>query len=185
MSDEVRLIMDDLSSRSDRTVAISSMALLEPVVEGLLLSKLRAIGKLNSAQKTFNKTLAGFIDWNKPIDSFGKQLTLLYLIGAIAQWAFDDLKTLSKMRNDFAHKPYLDHGRLKYSRLTFDSQIIKDQCAKLTAPKRFRDLLKEALNLDLTKQRDQFLLSVLGFRAALGALDGPPQAQPGMAPELK
>src|SRR5580658_1096351 len=107
MTDEVRLIMDDLSSRSDRTVAISSMALLEPVVEGLLLSKLRAIGKLNSGQKKFNKTLAGFVGWNKPIDSFGKQLTLLYLIGAIAQWAFDDLKTLSKMRNDFAHKPYL------------------------------------------------------------------------------
>src|ERR1700674_3874874 len=103
-TEQLVVALSELGSESDRNVAIIGVALLETIVDDLVRSRLRVVGAHNAQQKDFEKVLMTFIGRNGPIDTYRKQVTLLFLLGTISEWGFRDLRKLADIRNYFAHQ---------------------------------------------------------------------------------
>src|SRR4030095_16281811 len=167
LRDDIRLVTDELSSKSDRTVAITATALIDPLAEACLLARFRVVCTLNVHQPEFEKTLKSFIG-----DSLSAKITLLYLLGGIAEWAFEDLRIVVQIRNRFAHENIIglsdnySTGAAGASKLSFDTPRIREMCLALSAPERFLKMIGSS-PLDPRRPRDRYQLSVLGLIFAL------------------
>jgi DNA-binding MltR family transcriptional regulator len=103
---------------SDRIVAIVGAAYLDSLIESLL----RAVF-IDTPNEADDLLLP-----ERPIGSNGARYQLAYCLGLITRDQRDDLKTIGKIRNRFAHN---------FKTLSFDIAPAKDWCANLHQPKLF------------------------------------------------
>jgi hypothetical protein len=116
--ERMQVVIDELQSESDRTVAIVGGAWVEEGLVGLL-------------QAAFQPELA---DWKKIAGTFGSlsafatKIDLAFLLRLVSRQVAKDLTTIREIRNDFAHN--IVHKKTK-DRLSFEEQGIRRKCLTL------------------------------------------------------
>lgn len=103
---------DEVFKQTDRASAIVSTALLEELLERLLLAYL--IDHVSVKRDLFEGIA--------PVSTMSAKINLAYYLGLLDQNEFDDLKLIKKIRNDFAHS---------FEGINFDTPRIKDKCLLL------------------------------------------------------
>lgn len=88
---------DALSKESDRGVVLVSCSFLDNALEELLRLRFSAIHKKSKA--TINPLFETF----GPLSSFSAKIKICYALDLIEKWIYDDLNSLRKIRNEFAH----------------------------------------------------------------------------------
>ncbi|MCL4198836.1 MAG: hypothetical protein KJZ69_15640 [Phycisphaerales bacterium] len=118
---EARTILDELSGvKSDRNTAIVAFSLVEECMQMALLTTLDEIGQADEAVDAFLFDRSG-----GPIGSFGVQLKLAFRLSLLDRDTFEDLKTLSKIRNEFGHSAFVRKGQSAGTRLTFEVDPVR------------------------------------------------------------
>lgn len=106
---------DEINGESDRACALVAGAICEKRVEhGLRSTLTKDANVLNSLFQP-----------DGPLGAFKSKATLAYAMGLLSPWAFNDLKIIVSVRNDFAHK---------FSVKSFGDQSITGRCANLQSP---------------------------------------------------
>lgn len=88
----------DLVAESDRGCVLVGAAILESKLEELFREEFQA----NQVPKKLQDSI---FDSNGPLSTFSAKIKLAYSLGYIGREVFDDLETIRKIRNDFAHSP--------------------------------------------------------------------------------
>jgi mannitol operon repressor len=118
-TDGVQMLNDfttELSIETDRGVALVSVSYLDTLLESLVCSR-------SSIDESKIKSL-GIFDQNGPMDTFSNKIKICYLFGLLNDMEQQDLNTIRKIRNEFAHQ---------LSGLNFDTPSIADRCRNLYA----------------------------------------------------
>lgn len=105
-------IFVDLKQETDRSCALLASAYLD----GLLMSGIRE--RLRGRKKDIDELFHGM----GILNSFGARIRIAYAIGYIGDDERTDFDIIRAIRNKFAHIP---------SRISFDTQSIRDQCNNL------------------------------------------------------
>jgi DNA-binding MltR family transcriptional regulator len=100
---------DEVFKQTDRASAIVSSALLEELLERLLLAHL--VDHVSVKRDLFEGIA--------PLSTMSAKINLAYYLGLLNQNEFDDLKLIKKIRNDFAHS---------FEGINFETPRIKDKC---------------------------------------------------------
>src|ERR1700721_2764172 len=109
---EFQLFLDELNKESDRGAALISTAMLDDLLEKIILAFLLD-------NKDTKKLLSGF---NAPLGTFSARTLAAYSLGLISELEYDECNRLRHVRNEFAHKVHQ----------TFGDHKVKDLCANLT-----------------------------------------------------
>lgn len=88
----------DLIEESDRGAVIVAAAILENDLDEILKEAFRA-------NELSEKQIGDLFDLNGPLSSFSSKALICYAFGLISKWIFDDLTTIRRLRNRFAHSP--------------------------------------------------------------------------------
>jgi DNA-binding MltR family transcriptional regulator len=110
--DQLNRTFDEVFKQTDRASAIVSSALLEELLERLLLAFL--------ADHTSVKR--DLFDGIAPLSTMSAKINLAYHLGLLEQTEFEDLKIIKNVRNDFAHS---------FEGINFETQRIRDKCVLL------------------------------------------------------
>jgi hypothetical protein len=116
--ERMQVVIDELQSESDRTVAIVGGAWVEEGILGLL-------------QAAFQPDVA---NWKKIAGSFGSlsafatKIDLVFLLRLVSKQVAKDLTSIREIRNEFAHN--IVHKKTK-DRLRFEEQGIQNKCLSL------------------------------------------------------
>lgn len=110
--DQLNRTFDEVFKQTDRASAIVSSALLEELLERLLLAFL--------ADRTSVKR--DLFDGMAPLSTMSAKINLAYYLGLLEQTEFEDLKIIKNVRNDFAHS---------FEGINFETQRIRDKCVLL------------------------------------------------------
>jgi hypothetical protein len=116
--ERMQVVIDELQSESDRTVAIVGGAWVEEGLVGLL-------------QAAFQPDLT---DWKKIAGTFGSlsafatKIDLAFLLRLVSRQVAKDLTNIREIRNDFAHN--IVHKKTN-DRLSFEEQGIRRKCLSL------------------------------------------------------
>ncbi len=102
----------DLAGESDRGCVLVGAALLEERLEELF----RAVFNRNSASKKLQDSL---FESNGPLATFSAKVKLAYSLGLVDKSIFDDLETVRRIRNEFAHSA----EEVDFSGSSFASEI--------------------------------------------------------------
>jgi DNA-binding MltR family transcriptional regulator len=95
------------------------------------------------------KVVNDLLDKNKPLGTYGARCDLVYLLGLINNDLHKDLKTIGKIRNEFAHS---------HLKMTFKDENIKKLCKKLSyADSAGDDIFKNVVH---SHPRNEFTISV-------------------------
>lgn len=114
--DQLNRTFDEVFKQTDRASAIVSSALLEELLERLLLAYL--VDNVSVKRDLFEGI--------SPLSTMSAKINLAYYLGLLEQGEFEDLKLLKKIRNDFAHS---------FEGINFETQRIKDKCLLLNTLK--------------------------------------------------
>src|SRR5262249_50348021 len=122
-ADVIAAMDAEFHHESDRIVAIVGAAYLDSSLDALFRAA------LNESPEEVDKMLRpeGILGSN------GSRYQLAYCLGLIKKDQWDDLKTVAKIRNRFAHD---------YRMLSFDSEPIRDLCSNLHQPGLFLEMTK-------------------------------------------
>lgn len=123
LTKQFREIRRELSKESDRGLALYATAHIDIELEKLLKSKL-----IGSEQH-----LKEVLSFNGPLGTFSSKIKLSYSLGLINKVMMDDINTLRKIRNEFAHSD---------ENISFNTQKIKDLCDNLQLNVREEDALR-------------------------------------------
>ena len=93
---ESKLSNAELINESDRGCVLVGAAILESHLESLFVT----VFKLNSIPK---KIQASMFDSNGALSGFSSKIKLAYSLGYIKKSVYEDLETVRKIRNEFAH----------------------------------------------------------------------------------
>lgn len=168
---EKRAVIAELDDKNDRTCAIVGLSILEPLIEKMLFRKLREVSGKAPGNTGYAAVFEGLVGIGKKLDGFVSQCTLLYLLGAIADWAFSDLKLLAKIRNQFAHNAVLEDGEPSVtSKPGFASGKIAAWCKGLQAPNLDVNGLTIETHFTRDNPRHRFVWTVLSFANAFAYL---------------
>ena len=85
-----------LMEESDRGCVLVAAAILENCLEELF----RNIFTRNKVSKKLQDSI---FDFNNPLSTFSSKIKLAYSLGHISRQLFEDLETIRKIRNKFAH----------------------------------------------------------------------------------
>lgn len=123
-ADEIAMstIDEEFRGESDRVVAIVGGAYLDTLLESLLQSVFR------------EQDEEDLLGTSGPLGSNGPRYKLAYCLGLIREHQRDDLATVGKIRNKFAHV---------HTSLSFDVSPIKELCSNLQQTQ-FLDTLRAA-----------------------------------------
>lgn len=114
-TEAINKFLQEFQKESDRASAILGVCYLDKCVDTLL--KYYFISDSKYISKNIIGSTPGVV-----LDSFSKKVKVAYAVGLLRQEEFDDLESIRKIRNDFAHGL---HG------LSFESQTIRDKCQNL------------------------------------------------------
>ena len=110
--EQINNTFDEIFKQTDRASALVSSALLEELLERLLLVFFM----------DYNKIKRDLFDGMAPLSTMNAKINIAYYLGLIEQDIFEDLTFIRKIRNDFAHS---------FETITFETQRIKDRCIQL------------------------------------------------------
>jgi mannitol operon repressor len=102
----------EVFGQTDRASAIVAAALLEEVLERLLLA---FILEHDTAKRDL-------VDGMAPLSTLSAKINASFHLGLISEAQFEDLKIIKDVRNDFAHS---------FEPITFETPRIKDRCMRL------------------------------------------------------
>lgn len=105
----------EYEASDDRSCALLCAAYLDNCLEILVLEAL-------PHEKQAHKNL---FSETKPLRTFSAKIEIAFCLGLIPKSFYDDLNSIRKIRNDFAHKL---HG------LKFSTEPVKSWCENLTLP---------------------------------------------------
>ena len=120
----------EIFKQTDRASALVSSALLEELLERLLLVFFM----------DYDKIKRDLFDGMASLSTMSAKINIAYYLGLIEQYVFEDLTLIRKIRNDFAHS---------FETITFETQRIKDRCIQLKMlintkpPKEVMDNMKD------------------------------------------
>ena len=109
--------LKEFQNESDRATAILGAAFLDAKLEDLIKEF------LVDDKKAVNNLLGT----ERPLGSFGSRNSVAYCLGLISKNQYEDINTIKKIRNKFAHNL---HG------LNFSRSDIRDICNNLITPKK-------------------------------------------------
>jgi hypothetical protein len=101
--DEFAEFLEAFQRETDRAAAALGAAYLDSRLELLLRSKFVAVPKF------VDDLLAG----QGGLSSFSARISSAYAVGLISRRAADDLHSIRRIRNDFAHRPTAFRSRLR------------------------------------------------------------------------
>lgn len=110
--EQLNRTFDEIFKQTDRASAIVSSAILEEILERMLIS-------FFVNHDTIKKDL---FDGTAPISTFSAKINIVYHLGLIDINEYRDLKIVKDIRNDFAHS---------FEHINFETQRIKDKCNNL------------------------------------------------------
>lgn len=116
MLDSYTEFQKNYEGESDRSVVILAASFLEQILEGYIRSKL-----------VDASPVAKLFDGYAPLATFAAKIDVSFALGLIPVHIYDDLRTIKKLRNLFAHKA---------DSLSFESSQVKDICENLHRIKR-------------------------------------------------
>jgi len=131
---ELNNYLNEFQNETDRAAAVLAGCYLDHYLESLLKSFFIDDQKFIDGQIIGSST-------NSVLDSFSKRIKLAYALGLLRKSEFDDLNTIKKIRNEFAHKL---HG------LTFETDKIRDLCSNLIIPNQTVPKMKNLVKVDDT-----------------------------------
>ncbi len=138
--DQLAEFLEEFQQETDRAAAVLAGAYLDSRLEALLRAKFVAVPKF------VEELLTG----QGGLSSFSARISVAYAVGLISLRAADDLHSVRRIRNDFAHQL---HG------LSFKTQRISSRVAKFNVLQALRDKRGEAIPLP-TDPRKRFNLAV-------------------------
>ena len=150
----------DFHEQPDRVVAIVGAAYLDSTLESLLKAVL-----IDSHEEV--ECLLGQFG---PLAAHGARCQLAYCLGLITRDQRDDLKTVAKVRNAFAHD---------FNQTTFDVSPVRDLCSSLKSPGQLAAMpnqlffgdtaerLNEYVREITSTPREKFRMSVIGLFGSL------------------
>ena len=147
--EEINNAFAEIFKQTDRASALVSCALLEELLERLLLAFFMEHGN----------TKRDLFDGMTPLSTMSAKTNIAYYMGLIEQYVFEDLNLIRKIRNDFAHS---------FKTINFETQRTKDRCyqlqmlVKTKPPRAFMDSIKSTK--DFFKFNTTLLASELQFR---------------------
>lgn len=96
--DEIRLFLLSLKSESDRALAIVSLAYIDDKMQELMSSAF-----VKDSPVALGKLFDGF----GPLANFASRLRIAAALGWISKETYAALESLRKIRNEFAHRPFI------------------------------------------------------------------------------
>jgi len=148
-SEDSKGFLEDLRRETDRGAAVVGGAWLDEQLRQLLAKRL--IDKPDEVEELLGSLETGSY---APLGSFAARITAAYCMGLITEPMRNDLKTIAKIRNRFAHR---------LPGLTFDSAIVKDFCNTLVT---LGELPAELPKI--YRARDQFMCTVALLMQRIG-----------------
>ncbi len=145
--DQLNRTFEEVFKQTDRASAIVSSALLEELLERLLLAFL--IDHQSVERDLF--------DGMSPLSTMSAKINLAYYLGLLEQSEFEDLKLIKNIRNDFAHS---------FEGINFETQRIRDKCLQLktlTSTSPPRDAMDSIKNIKTFFQINTTLLASILF----------------------
>jgi DNA-binding MltR family transcriptional regulator len=110
--DQINRTFNEVFKQTDRASAIVSSALLEELIERLLIA-------FFMDHETVKRDL---FDGISPLSTMSAKINIAYHLGLLEKNEFEDLKLIKNIRNDFAHS---------FETINFETQRIKDKCLQL------------------------------------------------------
>ncbi len=150
----------EFHEQPDRVVAIVGAAFLDSTLDSLLRAVL-----IDS-----HDDVEGLLGPNGALGASGARCQLAYCLGLITLDQRDDIKTIAKIRNKFAHD---------FNITAFDLSPIRDYCASLKNPAQFAAMPAQLFSRHVANQmaeyvreitsspREQFRMSVIGLFGSL------------------
>jgi len=137
---------NELNRETDRGTALVCAALLDSLLEQLLKAYL-IVGKETDS----------LFDGDRPLASFSAKTGLAFSMGLISKLEFEDLTSIRRIRNDFAH----DLG------ISFGTTSISDRCRTL---KSYSEAFRNAQEIDLNQlgPKRSFTVTSVGIALSLG-----------------
>ena len=162
-------LFEALSTESDRGVVMVSAAFLDEALEALLRTRFSVVSK--KPKSIIDSLFNGF----GPLSTYSAKIKTAYSIDLIEKWIFQDLETLRKIRNEFAHtiKPALFDSteviKLTEKFIGADHAVnsIEKQKKKITNKKKGKTLSKN--DKDSSKERLRTIMTVSYIGALLYA----------------
>lgn len=114
----MQIVIQELRSESDRTVAIVGGAWVEEGLSGMLQAAFQP------DPAVWKRVTASY----GPLSSFSAMIDIAYLLNLVSSQIYSDLNTIRGVRNIFAHD--IAHKKTR-ERLSFASSDIKDKCLVL------------------------------------------------------
>jgi DNA-binding MltR family transcriptional regulator len=108
---EFNAFLEELNKESDRGAALISTAMLDDLLEKIILAFLLD-------NRDAKKLLAGF---NAPLGTFSSRILAAYALGLISDEEYDECNWLRLVRNEFAHNVHQK----------FTDQKVADLCSNL------------------------------------------------------
>jgi hypothetical protein len=115
---------------SDRAIGIVCGALVEDHLTTFLRTKM-----INDSQ-----TIKAMFGMDMPLSNFGAKINLGFLMSLYSKEACEELRTIAKIRNKFAHKMETN---------SFNSAGVKDLCARLSLWEKIQIMIRKVSGKEL------------------------------------
>jgi len=148
-SEQLNQTFKEIFKQTDRASAIVSSAILEEILERLLISFF----------VVHDHTKKDLFEGTAPISTMSAKINLSYHLGLLGEDEYKDLRLIKDVRNEFAHS---------FETINFETQRIKDKCLRLktlmnTNPP--KDLLESGnMNIKMFFQINTTMLASILFR---------------------
>ncbi len=155
---EIEHIIKGLAQESDLSAVIIGTALVEGLLEALLIHKFHVQSSILNGQLFTNRG---------PLSDFNGKILISLAIGVIDEVFADELHSLRTIRNAFSHSKIP---------LTFDNAVIKKELSKIKLTNVLRKKELETPAIVKMTNRDHFLMGVrfmLGLIMCSGYVKGP------------
>jgi hypothetical protein len=113
-------VFNELAEESDRHAAIIGGAIVDEAMERFLKSRMRQGIETDR-----------LFDYPRPLSTASAKIELAYAMEFIGPCHYTDLRYINDIRNTFAHETLLPDAKHQLSKLTFDSQKVRDLCGNL------------------------------------------------------
>ncbi len=140
----------ELLNESDRGCVLVGAAMLEQSLEGLF----QHVFKNNEIPK---KVQSSLFDFNGALSNFSSKIKLAYSLGFISKRLYEDLETVRKIRNGFAHST---------KRVDFTTSPVAAEIEAMHCIQQFRGKMKRysiSKTMDSKDTPDEVIYRVAGY----------------------
>lgn len=123
---ELLVLQSELIHQPDRVAAIVAASLVQDSLMGMI--------RVRFARD--DDTTMPLFKIDGALGSFSVASRLAYALGTISRDVYDDADYIRRIRNKFAHKPFLEDSQQRKQVATFSVQQISDLCGNLKCPDR-------------------------------------------------